>query len=53
LFTRSPIITINTNTGVGAEVIPVMKYTQQGTFVNKDSKSVIDQKQVINVVDCV
>ena len=53
LFTRSPIITINTNTGVGAEVIPVMKYTQQGTFANKDSKSVIDQKQVINVVDCV
>ena len=52
-FARPPIITINTNTGVGAEVIPVMKYTQQGIFVNKDSKSVIDQKQVINVVDCV
>ena len=52
-FARPPIITINTNTGVGAEVIPVMKYTQQGIFVNKDPKSVIDQKQVINVVDCV
>ena len=52
-FARPPIITINTNTGVGAEVIPVMKYTQQGIFVNKDSKSVIDQKQVISVVDCV
>lgn len=52
-FARPPIITINTNTGVGAEVIPVMKYTQQAIFVNKDSKSVIDQKQVINVVDCV
>ena len=52
-FARPPIITINTNTGVGAEVIPVMKYTQQGIFVNKDSKSVIDQKQVIDVVDCV
>lgn len=52
-FARTPIITINTNTGVGAEIIPVMKYTQQGIFVNKDSKSVIDQKQVINVVDCV
>ena len=51
-FTERPIITINTNTGVGAEVIPVMKYTLPGTETG-NLQSVIDQKQVINVVDCV
>ena len=54
-FTERPIITINTNTGVGAEVIPVMKYTLPGTETGNTGnlQSVIDQKQVINVVDCV
>ena len=54
-FTERPIIKINTNTGVGAEVIPVMKYTLPGTETGNTGnlQSVIDQKQVINVVDCV
>ena len=57
-FTGRPIININTNTGVGAEVIPVMKYTLPGTETGTGTEtgnlqSVIDQKQVINVVDCV
>ena len=54
-FTERPIITINTNTGVGAEVIPVMKYTLPETETGNTGnlQSVIDQKQVINVVDCV
>ena len=52
-FTSSPTITINTNTGVGAKLIPIMKYIPQGTFVNENVKINIDQDKVINVVDCI
>ena len=52
-FNTTPTIIINTTTGVGAKVIPVMKFTPQGTFVNENATTNIDQKQVINVVDCI
>jgi hypothetical protein len=52
-FNTTPTIIINTTTGVGAKVIPVMKFTPQGTFVNENATTNMDQKQVINVVDCI
>jgi hypothetical protein len=50
-FGSTPTITINTSTGVGAKVIPVMKFTPQGTTVNENVNA--NQSQVINVVDCI
>ena len=50
-FGSTPTITINTSTGVGAKVIPVMKFTPQGTTVNENVN--VNQSQVINVVDCI
>ena len=44
-FENAPPITINTSTGVGANLIPVMKFTPQGATAN--------QNQVISVVDCI
>ena len=44
-FENAPPITINTSTGVGAKLIPVMKFTPQGATAN--------QNQVISVVDCI
>jgi hypothetical protein len=52
-FGSIPTITINTSTGIGAKVIPVMKFTPQGTTVNENLKIDAKQSQVINVVDCI
>ena len=48
-FENAPPITINTSTGVGANLIPVMKFTPQGATANQN----VNQSQVINVVDCI
>jgi hypothetical protein len=52
-FGSTPTITINTSTGVGAKVIPVMKFTPQGATVNENATINVNQSQVINVVDCI
>jgi hypothetical protein len=48
-FENAPPIIINTSTGVGAKLIPVMKFTPQGATSNQN----VNQNQVISVVDCV
>ena len=48
-FENAPPITINTSTGVGAKLIPVMKFTPQGATANQN----VNQNQVISVVDCI
>jgi methyl-accepting chemotaxis protein len=48
-FENAPPIIINTSTGVGAKLIPVMKFTPQGATLNQN----VNQNQVISVVDCV
>jgi hypothetical protein len=48
-FGNAPPITINTSTGVGAKVIPVMKFAPQGATANQN----VNQSQVISVVDCI
>jgi len=48
-FENAPPIIINTSTGVGAKLIPVMKFTPQGATSNQN----VNQNQVISVVDCI
>jgi hypothetical protein len=53
IFSNTPKLIINTNTGVGANLVPVMKYVPQGLYVNKNAKLTISQDKIINVVDCI
>lgn len=53
LFSNTPTLIINTNTGVGANLVPVMKYVPQGLYLNKNAKLKISQDKIINVVDCI
>lgn len=53
-FKSAPTLTINTNTGVGAEVLPLMKYYP--TYVSVNQNLVNDQATrigITTVVDCV
>jgi len=53
-FDRTPILTINTRTGVAADVVPLMKFTPTYNTINQDQ---INQAAisgiVTSVVDCV
>tara|TARA_Y100000022_G_scaffold172337_1_gene159259 strand:+ start:114 stop:2684 length:2571 start_codon:yes stop_codon:yes gene_type:complete len=49
-FSSTPIITINTNTGLGAQLVPVISYSPDFT---RDIGEEPDQKLVVNVIDCV
>jgi hypothetical protein len=46
-FGTNPIITINTNTGVGAKLKPVMRFVPQIVTINSTTPS-----KLINIVDC-
>jgi len=53
-FTTPPTLTINTTTGVGAQVIPLMKY--YSTYVSVNQNLVNDQATttgITTVVDCI
>ena len=52
-FGNAPPITINTSTGVGAKLIPVMKFTPLGIGSTVNQNINANQSQVINVVDCI
>lgn len=49
-FTTPPTIVINTSTGVGAQVLPIMRLKSNSNF---NSSASLVQGQVINVIDCV
>lgn len=50
-FNSIPALTINTNTGVGAELIAVMKYTPN--YVSTTGISAVSGIAVTSVIDCV
>jgi hypothetical protein len=50
-FNSIPVLTINTNTGVGAELIAVMKYTPN--YVSTTGISAVSGIAVTSVIDCV
>ena len=49
-FKSNPPITINTNTGLGAQLVPVISYSPDFT---RDIGEEPDQKLVVDVIDCV
>jgi len=53
-FTSPPTLTINTNTGVGAEVLPLMKYYPTYVSVNKNLvNNQATRTGITTVVDCI
>jgi hypothetical protein len=50
-FTDTPTITINTNTGVAAEIIPVMKFTP--TYISEMGTTSMIGTAVTSVIDCI
>jgi hypothetical protein len=53
LFTSVPPVTINTSTGEGAELYPVIQYVPQYVVDNADLLAGITTDKIINVVQCV
>ena len=49
-FTQVPTLTINTNTGVGAEFVPLMKFTP--SYVGIGSTTITSGIGVTSVIDC-
>jgi len=53
-FTAPPTLTINTNTGVGAEVLPLMKYYPTYVSTNQNLlNNQITRTGITTVIDCV
>jgi hypothetical protein len=53
-FDRTTILTINTRTGVAADVIPIMRFTPTYTTINQDQvNQAVISGIVTSVVDCV
>lgn len=53
LFTSVPPVTINTTTGEGAELYPIIQYVPQYVVDNPDLLVGITTSKIINVVQCV
>lgn len=53
IFTSIPPVTINTTTGQGAELYPVIQYVPQYVVDNPDLLVGITTNKIINVVQCV
>jgi len=49
-FSTTPIVIINTNTGVGAKLKPIMKFVPQ--TITLTTPTITNQTQLINVKDC-
>jgi hypothetical protein len=53
-FDRTPTLTINTRTGVAADVIPIMRFTPTYTTINQDQVNQAAITGIVtSVVDCV
>ena len=53
-FSSTPTITMNTKTGVGVKLIPIMKFTPQfKTDANADKRKAAPLIGIDNVVDCI
>ena len=50
-FSSIPSVVINTSTGDGAELVPIMKFAPQNV-INSSATLTNNQNQVISVVDC-
>jgi hypothetical protein len=53
-FNKTPTLTINTRTGVAADVIPIMRFTPTYTTINQDQVNQAANTGIVtSVVDCV
>lgn len=51
--TETPEITINSKTGVGLEVRPILSFTDKKTYIEDNVRPDFNPSKVIQVVDCV